>query len=255
MKISIITACYNAQYTIAETISSVIGQTYSDIEYLIIDGNSSDQTVNIIKSHPHFGKVSYFVTEPDKGVYDAMNKGISIASGEIIGLLNADDVYVDNSVLAQVAQIFSDTSIDACYADLVYVKEFDSSRIVRYWKSNTYRPGLFEKGWMPAHPTFFVRKRIYEKYGSFDPLFNLQADFELMMRFLCVHQIKVCYVPRIWVKMRMGGISNRSLIRSIFSNLDAFRACRKHGLQVSLPSLFILQKMISRLPQFFFKRP
>ena len=251
MKISIITACYNAQHTVAETISSVLNQTYQDVEYLIIDGGSSDQTVSIIKSHPQFGQVSYFVSEPDKGVYDAMNKGILIASGDIIGFLNADDVYFDDSVLDQVAQVFSDPTIDACYADLIYVKQFDSTKTVRYWKSNDYHSGLFEKGWMPAHPTIFVRRSVYEKYGTFDLQFKVQADFELTMRFLRVHQIRTLYVPKIWVKMRMGGISNRSLIGSLFSNIESFKACKKNGLQIPIAPLFILRKILSRLPQFF----
>ena len=251
MKISIITACYNAQRTIAESITSIVSQTYDDIEYLIVDVNSSDQTIEVIQSHSQFGRVTHFVSVEDQGVYDAMNKGISMASGDVIGLLNADDVYFDDSVLAQVAQVFSDPEIDACYADLVYVKQFDSTKTVRYWKSMNYRPGLFEKGWMPAHPTFFVRKRVYEKYGTFDLQYKFQADFELTMRFLRVHQIKTRYVPKIWVKMRLGGISNRSVLGSIFANLESYRACKKHRLDVSAAPIFILQKMLSRLPQFF----
>ncbi|AWW47466.1 glycosyltransferase [Polynucleobacter paneuropaeus] len=251
MKISIITVSYNAQATIAETISSVACQTHGDIEYIIIDGASTDQTCNVILSHPQYKKITRFISEADYGVYDAMNKGIKIASGDVIGLLNSDDIYFDNTVLTQVAEVFSDPLIDACYADLIYVKEFDSSKVVRYWKSKDYRAGLFEKGWMPAHPTFFVRKRVYERYGAFNLQYKIQADFELTLRFLSAKQIKTCYVSKIWVKMRMGGISNRSLLGSIIANMESYKACKEHELSISIAPLFIIRKMISRAPQFF----
>jgi len=251
MKISIITVAYNAQTTIAATIASVTGQTYADIEYLLIDGASTDQTCSIISSHSQYNKINHFISEADCGVYHAMNKGIKIASGEIIGLLNADDIYFDDSILTQVSQVFSDPTIDACYADLVYVKECDMSKIVRYWKSKDYYAGLFERGWMPAHPTFFVRRHIYEKYGAFNLKYKTQADFELTMRFLSIHHIKTRYIPKIWVKMRMGGISNRSILRSLVANMEAYRACKEHRLPISIAPIFIFRKMISRIPQFF----
>jgi glycosyltransferase involved in cell wall biosynthesis len=250
MKISIITVCFNAQRTIAETITSVCSQNYHDLEYLVIDGSSTDQTVDVIRAHPQFSRITTFVSEPDGGIYDAMNKGISMASGEIIGLLNADDVYLDNTVLEQVAKVFEDQSIDACYADLIYVKQFDSSKIIRYWQSKSFRPGLFEKGWMPAHPTFFVRRKIYEKFGLFDLSFKRQADFELTMRYLAVHQIRTRYIPKIWVRMRLGGISNRNFLGVIKSNMEAYHACKKNKLKIFIAPLFILRKIASRIPQF-----
>jgi glycosyltransferase involved in cell wall biosynthesis len=250
MKISIITVCFNAQRTIAETITSVCSQNYQDLEYLVIDGSSTDQTTDVIRAHPQFSQITTFVSEPDGGIYDAMNKGISMASGEIIGLLNADDVYVDNTVLEQVAKVFEDQSIDACYADLIYVKQFDSSKIIRYWQSQNFRPGLFEKGWMPAHPTFFVRRKIYEKFGLFDLSFKHQADFELTMRYLAVHQIRTRYIPKIWVRMRLGGISNRNFLGVIKSNMEAYRACKKNKLKILMAPLFIMRKIASRIPQF-----
>jgi hypothetical protein len=157
-------------------------------------------------------------------------------------------------VLEQVATVFEDHSIDACYADLVYVKQFDSKKVIRYWKSKNYLPGLFERGWMPAHPTFFVRKNVYEKYGMFDLIYPNQADFELTMRFLHIHQIRTQYIPRLWVKMRWGGTSNRSLLKTVYANLEAYRACKKHQLEVSIAPWFIFKKMMSRIPQFF-RRP
>jgi glycosyltransferase involved in cell wall biosynthesis len=253
MKISIITVCFNARQTIAETIDSVCHQSYPNTEYILIDGISSDGTVEVIKNHPQFAQITRLISESDKGIYDAMNKGISLASGDVIGLLNADDVYVDNTILDQVAKVFEDESIDACFADLVYVKQFDSSKIIRYWKSCKYKPGLFEKGWMPAHPTFFVRRKIYEKFGLFDLTFKYQADFELTMRYLAIHQIHTCYIPKIWVKMRLGGISNNNLLGVIKANLEAYRACKKSQLKIPIAPLFILRKIASRLPQFFNK--
>lgn len=254
MKISIITVCFNAQRTIAETITSVCSQNYPDLEYLVIDGSSTDRTAEIIRAHPQFSRITTFLSEPDKGIYDAMNKGIGMASGDIIGLLNADDVYVDDSILSQVATVFLDKTIDACYADLVYVKEFDSSKVVRYWKSRDYFPGLFERGWMPAHPTFFVRREVYEKYGAFDLSYLKQADFELTMRYLAVEQIHASYIPKVWVKMRLGGASNRSILKAIYANLEAYRACKKHQLTVSVAPWFIFKKIASRIPQFY-RRP
>lgn len=195
--------------------------------------------------------VARYKSEPDKGIYDAMNKGLQMTSGDVIGLLNADDFYADETVLSQVADVFKDPSVDACYADLVYVDQLDTSRIVRYWKSQDFKPGLFRKGWMPAHPTFFVRRSVYEKYGNFDLRFPRQADFELTMRFLEVHRIKSVYVPKIWVKMRMGGVSNNSIKGVLKGNLEAYRACNLHGLSVGL--FFIPRKILSRLPQYLYR--
>lgn len=248
MNISIITVCYNSEATIEDTILSVAAQTHPDKEHLIVDGASADGTMDVV--HRYGGAVRS-VSEPDRGIYDAMNKGIAMATGEVIGTLNADDVYADDSVLAQVAEVFSDPTVDVCYADLVYVDQHDPSCIVRYWKSRVYEDGLFERGWMPAHPTFFVRRSVYEKFGNFDLSFPRQADFELTMRFMAIHKIKSVYVPKIWVKMRMGGVSNNSVRGMIKGNLEAYRACRKNGLDVGL--WFIPRKVISRLPQFFMK--
>lgn len=193
------------------------------------------------------------LSEPDHGIYDAMNKGIAKTSGEIIGILNADDFYANDTILDQVANVFSDTTVDACYADLVYVDQKNTNQVKRYWQSKPFRRGLFEKGWMPAHPTFFVRKKIYEQYGGFDLNFPRQADFELTMRFLEVNNIKSVYVPNIWVKMRVGGVSNNSVRGVLEGNIEAYRACRKNRLRVSMLP-FIIRKMLSRVPQFF-KRP
>lgn len=202
--------------------------------------------MEIVRRH---SSVARWVSEADRGIYDAMNKGITMASGEVIGTLNADDVYADDTVLSQVAEAFADPTVEACYADLVYVGKHNPDKVVRYWKSCRYEAGLYERGWMPAQPTFFVRRRVYEQFGTFDLNFPRQADFELTMRFLAAHQIRSAYIPRIWVKMRMGGISNNSVRGVILGNLEAWRACRKNKLEVGL--FFIFTKIMSRVPQFF----
>ena len=167
--------------------------------------------------------------------------------------MNADDFYANATVLSQVALAFADPSIDACYADLIYVNKANTSRIVRYWKSCDYKPGLFERGWMPAHPTFFVRRSVYDKYGAFDLAFRRQADFELTMRFLAKYHIKTLYIPQIWVLMRLGGVSNNSFSGIIKGNMEGFRAYKKNGLNVYILP-FITHKFLSRVPQFF-KKP
>lgn len=253
MKISIITVCYNAARTVAETIESVCSQRYQNYEYLVVDGLSLDKTVECITSHPNYDRIDTFISEPDKGIYDAMNKGIAMATGDVIGFINADDVYIDDSVLDQVATIFLDKTIDACYADLIYVKQYDSSKVVRYWQSRDYLPGLFERGWMPAHPTFFVRRAAYDQFGGFDLSYQKQADFELTLRLLCVHKLRTRYMPKVWVRMRLGGVSNQSLLKIIYANMEAYRACKKHGLQVAIAPFFILKKIASRIPQFFIR--
>ena len=246
LKVSIITVCYNSAETIIETITSVASQRYKNREHIIVDGASKDKTIDIVKHAP---SVTCYISEPDKGIYDGMNKGIKRATGDIIGLLNADDLYADDTVLAQVAAAFQDATVQACYADLVYVDKEDTSRVIRYWKSRPFCTGLFKKGWMPAHPTFFVRRDVYEQWGDFNLNFPRQADFELTMRFLEIHQIKSVYIPKIWVRMRTGGASNNS-IKGIFKgNLEAYRACKLHHLAVG--PFFIARKILSRIPQFF----
>jgi len=246
LKISIITVCFNSAETLRDAISSVAGQQYKNKEHLIVDGGSSDETISILKKSK---TVARGISEPDCGIYDAMNKGLALAAGEVVGFLNADDVYYSNDVLQQAAATFEDPAIDACYADLVYVDAIDTQKVVRYWKSGNFRRGMFRRGWMPAHPTFFVRKSVYERYGVFDLDYKLAADFELTMRFMEKNGIHTRYVPKTWIRMRMGGATNKSVWNVIKGNVESYRACRKNGLQVSL--LFPLIKVLSRIPQFF----
>ena len=185
MKVSIITVSFNAEETISDTIKSVINQDYENIEYIIIDGASKDKTSSIVKS---FGfKVAKFISEPDKGIYDAMNKGLALATGEIIGILNADDFYADSSIISKVVKRFQEEKVEGLYADLVYVKRNDTNKITRVWRSGDYSKGKFLKGWMPPHPTFFVKREVYEKYGNFNLDLPSAADYEIMLRFIHKH--------------------------------------------------------------------
>lgn len=250
MKISIVTVCFNAATTIADTLESVARQTHPDVEHIVIDGASSDGTMDIVQRHK--GRLARIVSEPDRGIYDAMNKGLALASGEVVAFLNADDFYASDEILERVAREMEDSALDACYADLIYVGKEDPNRVVRYWKSRPYATGLCLKGWMPAHPTFFVRKRVLEQHGGFDLAFRLQADFDLMVRLFELHHIRTRYIPEIWVRMRMGGASNQSVGNVWSGNLEAWQACRKNGFAVS--PLFIVRKIASRIPQFLFRR-
>jgi len=201
----------------------------------------------------HRDGLGIVVSAPDNGIYDAMNKGIALASGDVIGFLNSDDCFAGPGELEFVAQAFEDPAVDACHADLVYVAERDPGRVVRYWKSAEYRYGQFRTGWMPAHPTFYVRRSVYQKFGGFDLQFRLQADFELTMRLLEVHRIRSVHIPRVLVRMRVGGATNNSLVNILKGNFEAYRACLKHGLPVT--PFFMLRKIMSRIPQFLATPP
>ena len=247
MKISIVTPVYNAEETVSDTLASVRGQSFDDVEHIVIDGGSTDGTLDILKSHESVRVVS----EPDQGLYDAMNKGIALASGDVVGILNADDLYAHDKVLDQVAEKIGGLDVQSCYADLVYVDRDDTEKVVRYWTSNTFVPGSFKRGWLPAHPTFFVQRQVYEQFGSFDLNYKIQSDFELTMRFLEVNRVTSHYVPDIWVRMRMGGHTNKSLKNILKGNMESYRACKKHGMGVG--PMFFVTKIAQRVPQFFRK--
>ena len=255
LKISIITIVYNNKGTIRDAMNSVLSQDYNDIEYIVVDGASTDGTVELIKDtikrYPE--RSVKFISEKDNGIYDAMNKGIRLATGEVVGLLNGDDLYTDNLVLKKVAGVFANHSVDSCYADLVYVDKFDLNKVIRYWKSCDYQHGLFNKGWAPPHPTFFVRKKVYEEYGVFDLSYSMGNDVDLMMRFLNKYALKSVYVPEIFVRMRLGGVSNRNLINIVRQNLELFRAGKKNDIKIFLP-VFIFGKIIARISQYISKQ-
>ena len=250
LKITIITVCYNSEKTIKTTLDSVANQTFKKIEHIIIDGKSTDKTISIVKKYPHIKKI---ISEPDRGIYDAMNKGIKIATGDIIGFLNSDDFYASNEIVSKVARVFKDKpSVDACYADLIYTDQIDTTKNIRYWKSGKFIPGSFSKGWCPPHPTFFNRSSVYERFGSFNLNYRIASDVELMMRFLEVNKINVNYIPEIWVKMRMGGLSNKSLNNIKKLNKEILSALSSHHLPKN-PFTFFSHKIISRVKQFFQK--
>ncbi len=246
MKISIITVAYNSAKTIADTLDAVAMQTHKDVEHLVIDGASKDGTVEMVLSHSN-PKIC-LISEPDKGIYDAMNKGLAKATGEVVGFLNSDDFYADTAVLAKIANAFQDTTVDAIYADLVYVTQ-DNSRIVRYWKSKPFTKGDFAKGWCPAHPTFYVRKSAIERLGLFDQSYKLAADMEFMLRYLERGQVRAVYIPHVLVRMRLGGASNQSWKSIVQQNKEIFAALRKNGVPFS-KMWFAANKVVSRLWQF-----
>ncbi len=250
MKISVITVCFNSAATITDTLKSVREQSYPDIEHIVVDGGSTDRTAEMVSAEG--SRVAKFVSEPDRGIYDAMNKGIGLASGDVIGFINADDFYASEDALAKVADQFRHPGVDGCYGNLCYVKEFDTQSVVRYWRSSEFRPGFFASGWCPPHPTFFVRRRIYERFGRFDLSYRIAADVELMMRFLEVHHVRTRYLPEVLVKMRMGGTTNKSLKNIAKQNGEILRALKKHGLATNLLAFFG-KKIISRGKQFVTK--
>ena len=229
MTVSIITVVYNGADTIAEAIESVLGQTYPHIEYIIIDGASTDGTQAIVARYG--GQVSQFISEPDGGLYDAMNKGIGRATGDVIGILNADDLYQNTEVISRVVALLEQQKADAVYGDLVYAQRNAPDKITRYWQAGTYKPGAFLRGWMPPHPTFFVRSSVYRQYGYFTTILRSAADYELMLRFIHKHQIRVAYLNQVLVVMRLGGVSNSSLFNRLQANREDRIAWQMNGMR------------------------
>ena len=245
MKISIITVCYNAEDTISDTIQSVLSQDYKDVEYIIVDGKSTDRTLEIIQSINNGIKL---ISEKDQGIYDAMNKGINIASGDVIGILNADDIYKNSQVLTKVMDAFK-ANVSIVYGDIEYVKYDDLSNVVRKWKAGVFRTGKFKWGWMPPHPGFFVKKSCYESFGLFNLNLSTSADYELMLRMLEVHHLSCNYIPKTITSMRVGGASNSSLKNRLIANRNDKKAWTIHPIN---PFWFtFILKPLRKLPQFF----
>lgn len=248
MKLSIITATYNSAATVRDTLHSVGCQHHPAVEHIIVDGGSRDDTLGIVAGFPHVAKV---VSGKDKGIYDAMNKGIGLATGEVIGILNSDDVYFDDQVLSDVAAAFADPGIMTVYGDLQYVDAADLQKVRRSWISGPFRPKNFYYGWMPPHPTFFVRRDVYERAGLFNLGLRSAADYELMLRILLKHAISAHYIPRILVKMRTGGMSNASLFNRLRANKEDRLAWKLNGLQPYFFTLYL--KPLRKIHQFIIK--
>ena len=247
MKISVITVCYNSAATIADTFASVAAQSHPDVEHIVIDGGSTDGTVDIIKRHQP--QIAHWISEKDRGLYDAMNKGLQKANGDVVGFLNADDVYYDGRVLSVIAKKMSEENIQACFGDLVYVDPKNLQKIIRYWKSKPYKNGAFKYGWVPAHPTFYAQKNVYLRHGGFDLSYQLASDFDIMCRFIEKHHIKTKYISQIFVRMRTQGETNKSIANIIKQNIEIVKSMKKNGANVA-PGRFIVSKLASRIVQY-----
>lgn len=247
MKVSIITIAYNSAETIEDTITSVVNQNYDNIEYIIVDGGSEDGTIEIIKKYQD--KIARFVSEPDKGIYDAMNKGVKMATGELVGILNSDDIYANSQVISDIVSTIGNQ--DSVYADLVYVQRDDTDKVTRKWISGTYEDGQFLKGWMPPHPTFFLKKTVYDQYGIYNLELRSAADYELMLRMLHKHKITTSYLNKTITKMRVGGQSNVTLANRLKANKEDRKAWELNGLE---PGMFtLIRKPLSKVKQFLKK--
>lgn len=246
MKISIVTVVYNNVSTLRDTIESVLGQDYSDIEYIVVDGGSTDGTVELIKSYGD--RIRKFVSEKDNGLYDAINKGIRMATGEVVGVLHSDDLYCSTTAISKVAKAFLEQPVDSVYADLFYVDKANTLKVVRDWRSGPYQKDRFTRGWMPPHPTFYVKRSVYETYGLYDTDFKSAADYELMLRYLYKHSISTYYIKDTLVKMRVGGESNRSFSNRIRANREDYFAWKKNNLSPRFYTRFM--KPLRKLHQF-----
>jgi glycosyltransferase len=250
MRISIITATWNCAATLGDCLASVAGQSYPDREHIIIDGASSDGTQDLIARHA--GQLAYSISEPDRGIYDALNKGIAQASGAVVGLLHADDLYADPEVLARIAAAFADPAVEAVYGDLVYVAKADTRRVIRHWRAGAFHPKRLRHGWMPPHPTLYLRRSLYERHGSFDTRYRIAADYDLMLRILSQLNGRAVYLPEVLVRMRVGGVSNRSLRHILRKSWEDYRALRSNHMG-GLGAL--IWKNLSKLPQFLHRTP
>ena len=228
MRVSIITACYNRASTVGQAIESVVGQTYGDIEHIVVDGGSTDGTLQVLERHrASFAKL---MPGPDKGLYDALNKGIAAATGDIVGFLHADDLYARNDVIAMVVERMQSQSLDALYGDVAFVRADDVGRVVRVYSSRRFHPSRIAWGWMPAHPTLFLRRAVYREYGGFKTEYRIAADFEFVARIFAGGKLRYAYQPRVLVKMRLGGVSTRGWRSTLTLNREVLRACRENGI-------------------------
>lgn len=240
MKISIITVTFNSGKTLRDTIESVLMQSHSNLEYIIMDGGSKDDTVDIIKEYESkFNGRLKWVSQQDKGMYDAMNNGIRMASGDVVGIINSDDFYHRDDIIAKVNEAFEKNDCEAIYGDVRFVNDDNLDKTVRYYSSKNFSPWRFRWGFMPAHPTFFTYKRNFDKFGYYQYDYHIAADYELLTRFLYTNKLKATYLPEDFMKMRTGGRSTASWRSNILLNKEIVRACRENGIWTCLPMLFL----------------
>lgn len=231
MKISVVTVCYNAAATVEQTLKSVLSQDYPDIEYIVVDGASTDGTQAIVERYKD--RLSAYISEPDKGIYDAMNKGIALATGEVVGLLNADDIYAHRGVLSLVAVAMQASSVDAVYGDVDFFDDADPSRVCRRYRSARFRPDRIAWGWMPAHPSLFLRRSVYQRFGVFRTQYRIAGDFELIARIFKDGTLRSRYLPEVMVRMRAGGVSNGGWRKMLLLNREVMQACRDNGIHTN----------------------
>ena len=246
MKVSIITATYNSEKYLADCIQSVRKQTYGNIEHIIIDGKSTDGTIKIIQKNAD--SIACWISETDRGMYDAINKGIKLATGDIIGVLNSDDMLASADVIMDIVACFDETGTDSIYGDLVYVDQANPRKVLRYWKGLTYKRFRFNYGWMPAHPTFYMRRELIDQFGCYENHYYTAADYEFMARYLYRHKVSSFYLPKMIVKMRNGGISNNNLRGRFRANRRDYLAMKKN----KIPAAFFVSilKPLIKLPQY-----
>ena len=237
MKVSIITVCFNNDSTIKDTIDSVLNQSYKNIEYIIIDGDSADKTKDIITSYGN--KIDQFVSESDRGIYHAMNKGIKLVKGDIVGMLNADDFFCDYDIIEKLVKEFVTENLDAVFGDVQFVNSQNLKKIVRYYSSKHFHPSKFKYGFMPAHPSFYVKRELFSKYGYYKEDYNIASDFELLIRFLYRTEVKSKYIEMPFVTMRTGGISNKSFMSRFVLNKEIVRACSENKIKTNLFNIYL----------------
>jgi glycosyltransferase involved in cell wall biosynthesis len=249
LSVSIITTSFNSVTTINDTINSVLSQTYKNIEYIVVDGASKDGTIELIKSYGN--RISKFISQPDNGIYEAINKGIKLATGDIIGILNSDDYFYDNFVIEKIVNSFYENNIEAVLGDVLFVNP-KKKALVRYYSSKKFKPNKFKYGFMPAHPSFYAKKELFEKIGLYKPDYKIAADYELLIRFLYISKIKFRYLNMPFVIMRTGGISNKALSSNIILNREILRACKENGIKTNY--FLIYSKYFIKVFEFFRKR-
>ena len=237
MKVSIITVSFNSAKTIADTIESALSQDFPEIEYIIVDGNSSDDTLKIIRRYEN--RISKWISEKDQGMYDAMNKGIAMATGDVIGILNSDDVYMNNHVISDLMALLEKQKAQVVFADLILVDQNDDNKVLRYYDSGHFHPDKFRYGWMPAHPTVFVRRELYQAVGPFSTTYQIAADYEMLIRMLAIQKAPYAYFPKPVVRMRSGGASTAGISRNWILNKEIVRACKENGIYSNMAMLLL----------------